>query len=300
MRKSYQYWLCEDILCKNSQLKDFLIGKGFIYSRNRLLLDEKNKELCLISEEIIKNIDVNSFNPSDNNSYANKQENIVNNVKTENIVITFDEKGNKNLTPKNDEVFIDKKIASKYTSVFENSEDNLRKKVNLEEFKAEFIKSYNKSKFLFFIPPSKMMEKMNGGLIKDMDDVRNHISINPNGRSAQVLHKLENNKNSFDESFEESVLWKLTPPSSVLKLSALISGEQKVLIMETLAKIRFRFYVKKQPVKQICRELKLARNTVKKAIKEDKTEKVYRRTHQPAPKLEPYVDPLKAWLKADD
>lgn len=73
-----------------------------------------------------------------------------------------------------------------------------------------------------------------------------------------------------------------------------------MLIVETLAKIRFRYHIKKQSIKQICRELKLARNTVRKAIKEDKTEKIYQRTHQVAPKLEPYVDQLETWLKADD
>ncbi len=73
-----------------------------------------------------------------------------------------------------------------------------------------------------------------------------------------------------------------------------------MLIVETIAKIRLRYHGKKQSIKQIARELQISRNTVRKALREDKTENIYHRNLQPAPKLENYQTQLGAWLEEDD
>ena len=61
-----------------------------------------------------------------------------------------------------------------------------------------------------------------------------------------------------------------------------------MLIVETIAKIRIRYHVKGESIKQITRELGLSRNTVRKAIREDKTANEYERNTQVAPKLDDY------------
>jgi transposase len=72
-----------------------------------------------------------------------------------------------------------------------------------------------------------------------------------------------------------------------------------VLNVETLAKIRQRYYVKKQSISQIARELHLARNTVKKALRRNQTEATYQRLNQPYPKLGPYAKTLDQWLQEE-
>jgi transposase len=69
--------------------------------------------------------------------------------------------------------------------------------------------------------------------------------------------------------------------------------------METIAKIRLLYHVKKKSIKQITRELKLSRNTVRKALREDKTANTYHRSQQPTPKLEGFQAQLEEWLKTD-
>lgn len=84
---------------------------------------------------------------------------------------------------------------NKFLNNFKNREPTF------SEFKEAFEKSCAKDKFLFFLPPSEMMQKMNSGLIKNMSDVKNHILENPTGRSAKVLEELENNdkkENDFE------------------------------------------------------------------------------------------------------
>lgn len=73
-----------------------------------------------------------------------------------------------------------------------------------------------------------------------------------------------------------------------------------MLIVETIAKIRLLHHVKKKSIKQISRELQLSRNTVRKALRENKTSSTYRRIQQPAPKLEGYQAQLEEWLKSDN
>jgi transposase len=69
--------------------------------------------------------------------------------------------------------------------------------------------------------------------------------------------------------------------------------------METIAKIRLLHHVKKKSIKQISRELQLSRNTVRKALRENKVVSTYHRSQQPAPKLEGYQAQLEEWLKTD-
>ena len=58
-----------------------------------------------------------------------------------------------------------------------------------------------------------------------------------------------------------------------------------MLIVETIAKIRRAFFVEKKPIKAICRELRLSRKVVRKAIRSEATEFSYERSVQPLPKL---------------
>jgi transposase len=72
-----------------------------------------------------------------------------------------------------------------------------------------------------------------------------------------------------------------------------------MLIVETIAKIRIRHHVKNESIKKIAKELNLSRNTVRKALREDKTANVYQREAQAAPKLDDYKEQLTVWLKED-
>lgn len=72
-----------------------------------------------------------------------------------------------------------------------------------------------------------------------------------------------------------------------------------MLVVETIAKIRIRYHVKKQSIKQISRELGMSRNTVRKALREDKTAFKYERSIQGAPKLEVFKAQLVTWLDED-
>ena len=72
-----------------------------------------------------------------------------------------------------------------------------------------------------------------------------------------------------------------------------------MLIVETIAKIRIRYHIKGESIKQITRELGLSRNTVRKAIRENKTANEYERSIQSAPKLDAYKEQLTTWLEED-
>ena len=58
-----------------------------------------------------------------------------------------------------------------------------------------------------------------------------------------------------------------------------------MLVVETIAKIRRAFFHQKKPIKTICRELKLSRKAVRKAIRSEETEFRYERSVQQMPKL---------------
>lgn len=66
--------------------------------------------------------------------------------------------------------------------------------------------------------------------------------------------------------------------------------------METRAKIRLLFNVKKHSISQISRELNLSRNTVKRVLKSPKINQQYQRDQQPAPKMADHKVQLLKWL----
>ena len=67
---------------------------------------------------------------------------------------------------------------------------------------------------------------------------------------------------------------------------------KEMLIVETIAKIRRAYHRDKKSIRQIAKEMNLARNTVRKIIRTDATELNYKRTIQPRPKLKAYKDLL--------
>lgn len=72
-----------------------------------------------------------------------------------------------------------------------------------------------------------------------------------------------------------------------------------MLVVETIAKIRRAYFQDKKSIKQICRELKLSRNTVRKVIRSGATEITYERTIQPQPKIGPWKDEIDQILEAN-
>lgn len=69
--------------------------------------------------------------------------------------------------------------------------------------------------------------------------------------------------------------------------------------MERAAKIRRWYYVGRQSIKQISRDLGISRNTVRRIVRESTIGKEYKRTNQPTPKLGTYKDLLEDWLLED-
>jgi transposase len=85
----------------------------------------------------------------------------------------------------------------------------------------------------------------------------------------------------------------------MIKFPLTLSGEKRMLTVETIKKIRIRYHVKKESIKQIARELNLSRNTVRKVIREEKTSNEYQRRNQPKPQLGDHEEQLSQWLKED-
>ncbi len=74
---------------------------------------------------------------------------------------------------------------------------------------------------------------------------------------------------------------------------------RRMLIVETIAKIRRYYFVEGKSIKKITKDLNLSRNTVRKVIRSGKTRHVYSRGTQPQPRLGPYFDILKQYLTED-
>lgn len=72
-----------------------------------------------------------------------------------------------------------------------------------------------------------------------------------------------------------------------------------MLVVETIAKIRRAYFQDRKPIKQICRELRVSRNTVRKVIRSGVTEATYNRRVQPLPKIGPWKDKLEEMLAAN-
>ena len=58
-----------------------------------------------------------------------------------------------------------------------------------------------------------------------------------------------------------------------------------MLVVETIARIRREHFVKGKTIKEIARDLKVSRNTVRKVLRSGETSFEYERTVQPRPKL---------------
>ena len=69
--------------------------------------------------------------------------------------------------------------------------------------------------------------------------------------------------------------------------------------METIHKVRLAHHRDGKSIRRIARDLRLSRNTVRKALQSEATEFTYKRTSQPLPKLGPYEDALLSRLSAD-
>lgn len=72
-----------------------------------------------------------------------------------------------------------------------------------------------------------------------------------------------------------------------------------MLTVETIRKIRIARLREGKPIRRIARELNLSRNTVKKILRNDVTQRSYERGLQPRPKLGPFVEGLERKLKED-
>ena len=73
-----------------------------------------------------------------------------------------------------------------------------------------------------------------------------------------------------------------------------------MLVVETIARIRREYFVKKRPIKEIVRDVKVSRNTVRKVIRSEATAFSYDRRSQPMPELGPWRDELDRMLEANE
>jgi transposase len=65
-----------------------------------------------------------------------------------------------------------------------------------------------------------------------------------------------------------------------------------MLIVETIRKVRCAYYRDKKSIRQIARDFRMSRKTVRKVIRSNETEFIYDRKDQPMPKLDQYTDSL--------
>ena len=72
-----------------------------------------------------------------------------------------------------------------------------------------------------------------------------------------------------------------------------------MLIVEAIAKILRYHFVEGKTVKQIVRELRISRNTVRRVLRSGATEHHYERDRQPVPKLGAYTERLDTLLEED-
>ncbi len=72
-----------------------------------------------------------------------------------------------------------------------------------------------------------------------------------------------------------------------------------MLIVETIRKVRLAYHRDKKPIREIARDFKLSKNTVKKIIRSGATELAYVRQEQPRPKLAPFQERLSECLAED-
>src|SRR5260370_40913039 len=69
-----------------------------------------------------------------------------------------------------------------------------------------------------------------------------------------------------------------------------------MLIVETIARIRREHFIKGKTIKEIARDLKVSRNTVRKVLRSGETSFEYERLAQPRPKLGRWAAELEGLL----
>ena len=69
--------------------------------------------------------------------------------------------------------------------------------------------------------------------------------------------------------------------------------------METIRKIRLAARVQGKSIRQISRDLRLSRNTVRKVLRSDETRLEYHRESVHRPQLGAFVETLSTWLEAE-
>jgi hypothetical protein len=67
-----------------------------------------------------------------------------------------------------------------------------------------------------------------------------------------------------------------------------------MLVVETIAKIRWAYFAQNKPIKTICRELRVSRKVVRKVIRSRATEFRYERGRQPLPRIDETSSPRSA------
>jgi hypothetical protein len=72
-----------------------------------------------------------------------------------------------------------------------------------------------------------------------------------------------------------------------------------MLIVETIARIRREHFIKGKTIKEIARDLKVSRNTVRKVLRSGETSFEYERLVQPRPKLGRWASELDGLLAAN-
>ena len=72
-----------------------------------------------------------------------------------------------------------------------------------------------------------------------------------------------------------------------------------MITVETIGRVRHAFHIKGRKIKEIAREFRLARNTVRTIVGRDQTEHRYQRNVQPLPRLGGFADQLDALLASN-
>src|SRR6201997_726242 len=72
-----------------------------------------------------------------------------------------------------------------------------------------------------------------------------------------------------------------------------------MLVVETIARIRREHFIKGKTIKEIARDLKVSRNTVRKVLRSGETSFEYERNVQPRPKLGRWTTDLEQLLAAN-
>ena len=73
-----------------------------------------------------------------------------------------------------------------------------------------------------------------------------------------------------------------------------------MLVVETVARIRREFYVKGKSIKEIVRDLRVSRNTVRKVLRSGETDFSYERERQPLPKTGRWKGAIERFLATNE